>query len=42
MYKRGWTPNSLPLNDNIIKSLNLKLAQKNVLIEQIHRNLVEF
>lgn len=42
MFKNGWSPNSTPLNDGIIKNLNLRLAQKNVVIEQVHRNLIEF
>ena len=42
MFKRGYSPVNLPINDGLVKDLNLKLAQKNVLIEQIHRNLVEF
>jgi len=32
MYKNGWSPNSVPINDSIIKNLNLRLAQKNVVI----------
>lgn len=42
MFKSGWQPNQLPINDEVIKSLNLQLAQKNVLLEQIHRSLVQF
>jgi len=42
MYKGGWRPENLPINDEIIKSLNLQLAQKNVLIEQFHRSLAQF
>jgi hypothetical protein len=42
MYKSGWQPNSVPINDEIIKNLNLQLAQKNVLIEQFHRSLAQF
>lgn len=42
MYKGGWRPDNLPINDEIIKSLNLQLAQKNVLIEQFHRSLAQF
>lgn len=42
MYKSGWQPNSAPINDEIIKNLNLQLAQKNVLIEQFHRSLAQF
>jgi hypothetical protein len=42
MCKAGWVPNSLPINDELIKNLNLQLAQKNVLIEQFHRSLAQF
>lgn len=42
MFKSGWQPNTLPINDELIKSLNLQLAQKNVLIEQFHRSLAQF
>lgn len=42
MFKSGWQPNTAPINDEIIKSLNLQLAQKNVLIEQFHRSLAQF
>lgn len=42
MYKSGWQPNSVPINDEIIKNLNLQLAQKNVLVEQFHRSLAQF
>lgn len=42
MYKSGWAPDRLPINDELVSSLNLQLAQKNVLIEQFHRSLVHF
>lgn len=42
MFKSGFQPNNLPINDEIIKTLNLQLAQKNVLIEQFHRSLAQF
>jgi uncharacterized coiled-coil protein SlyX len=42
MFKSGWVPSTLPINDEIIKNLNLQLAQKNVLIEQFHRSLAQF
>ncbi len=32
MYKAGWQPNILPINDDLVRNLNLQLAQKNVLI----------
>lgn len=42
MYKSGWAPHTHPINDGVVKNINLQLSQKNVLIEQIHRNLAEF
>jgi heme A synthase len=42
MYKSGWQSNNTPINDELVKSLNLQLAQKNVLIEQFHRSLAQF
>jgi hypothetical protein len=42
MYKSGWKSEALPINDEIIKNLNLMLAQKNVLIEQFQRSLAQF
>lgn len=42
MYKSGWAPEQFPINDELVKTLNLQLAQKNVLIEQFHRSLAQF
>lgn len=42
MFKKGFQPQSFPINDELVKNLNLRLAQKNMLIEQFHRSLMHF
>lgn len=32
MFKSKWSPESLPINQELVKKLNLQIANKNVLI----------
>lgn len=42
LFKSKVSFENLPINDEVIKQLNLELSHKNMLIEQISRSLEHF